>query len=144
VIPLKLPTLSERREDIPALVEHFAARRGHPLPFDLSEERFTALLNHEWPGNVRELENVVERMIALPDIPVRELFDQPLRRSSELDPVSTGFGGDGFPSYQAYMQGCEDRLLRQALARAEGNISAAAKLLDLPRSTLRSKLEKRD
>ena len=143
VIPLRLPTLRERLEDIPALVEHFVALRGRRDGFRLDEERFSALMGHDWPGNVRELENVVERMLALPDVPVRDLFDAPLRRKSAPPGAATGHGAE-VPSYQEFMQACEDSLLRDALARAEGNISAAAKLLDLPRSTLRSKLEKRD
>ncbi len=144
VIPLQLPTLRERREDIPALVEHFAARRGGGS-VRLDEAGFAALMAHDWPGNVRELENVVERMQALPGVPVRDLFDTPLRGSAPADDdVQAAPAGGDLPSFQEYMQACEDRLLREALARAGGNISAAAKLLDLPRSTLRSKLEKHD
>ncbi|MBE0567235.1 MAG: sigma-54-dependent Fis family transcriptional regulator [Krumholzibacteria bacterium] len=140
VIPLRLPTLRDRLEDIPALVDHFVARRGRQGTLRLDEESFAALTGHDWPGNVRELENVVERMLALPDVPVRDLFDAPLRRSA----TGTGAVRDGIlPTYQIFMENCEERLLRDALARAGGNISAAAKLLDLPRSTLRSKLEKR-
>ncbi len=142
VIPLRLPTLRERREDIPALVEHFVARRGRRAGFRLDEASFTALMSHEWPGNVRELENVIERMLALPDVPVAELFDAPLRRRPGTGPAPETDGS--LPGYQDYMQACEERLLSDALARADGNITAAARLLDLPRSTLRSKLEKRD
>jgi DNA-binding NtrC family response regulator len=90
VIPLVLPTLAERKEDIPALVEHFVQRHGGPAGFGLSRESYEAMVADHWPGNVRELGNVVERM----------------------------------------------------LVRADGNITTAARLLGLPRSTLRSKLER--
>ena len=143
VIPLRLPPLRDRREDIPALVEHFVRRRGRSDDLLLDQERFAVLMAHDWPGNVRELENVVERMLALPGIPVRELFDAPLRRAAHW-PAGAVVAGDGpAPDYVSYMQDCEDRLLRDVMSRSGGNISAAAKLLGLPRSTLRSKLEKR-
>jgi two-component system NtrC family response regulator len=145
VIPLKLPTLSERREDIPALVRHFVARRGGPADFTLTPECFAALLDYHWPGNVRELQNVVERMLALPDVAVSDLFDEPLR-GTVGDPPRDGSGavslGAELPSYGDYMQGCERKILQAALHRADGNISVAARLLGLPRSTLRSKLDK--
>lgn len=147
VIPLRLPTLAERKEDIPALVEHFSRKLGKRKALQLSNEQFKTLMSHHWPGNVRELQNVVERMIALPDIPVTELFDgplggrqsshhQPLNQLDQLDPAE-------FSGYRHFMQNCEDRIVQWALQQADGNISTAARLLDLPRSTLRSKLEKR-
>jgi DNA-binding NtrC family response regulator len=143
VIPLRLPTLAERKEDIPALVEHFSRQLGPDQPLQLSKDQFTALMSHHWPGNVRELQNVVERMTALPNIPVEDLFDDPLVRQSSgriapIEPDPAGFSG-----YRPFMQNCEDRIVRWALRTADGNISTAARLLDLPRSTLRSKLEKR-
>jgi DNA-binding NtrC family response regulator len=156
VIPLELPTLAERREDIPALVRHFAAARGRD-DFRLSPEVFEALMNHRWPGNVRELENVVERMLALPDVPVAGLFDGPLRRGGgghspsapAGDPSTAARAGaagqpvdEDIPAYRDYMHRCEQYLLHWALERADGNITEAARLLDLPRSTLRSRLEK--
>jgi DNA-binding NtrC family response regulator len=153
VIPLKLPTLAERREDIPALVEFFVDQRGGRGEFTLTPERFEALMAHDWPGNVRELENVVERMMAMPDVPVAELFDTMLGRSEFAvpeaepspadEPVAVTDEASEFDRpYREYMQACEQKLLEWALAKAEGNISVAARLLGLPRSTLRSKLDK--
>ncbi len=142
VIPLPLPTLAERREDIPALVRHFVSARGEEADFDFSQDRLQALLEYHWPGNVRELENVVERMLALPNVPVRDLFDGPLRGSGRPGPAAPAIPGDAVPTYREYMERCEEQLLRHALDRADGNVTTAAQLLDLPRSTLRSKLEK--
>jgi len=87
--------------------------------------------------------------MALPDVPVTELFDAPLRRphneSEEPadDQPPTPIGDFSRNSdYRVYMEACEQRLLQWALAKSNNNISVAAKLLGLPRSTLRSKLEK--
>ena len=143
VIPLQLPTLAERKEDIPSLVEHFSRRLGQSKPLQLSNEQFTTLMNHHWPGNVRELQNVVERMTALPNIPVTELFDDPLGRQSTARQTLDNPDPAAFSGYRHYMQNCEDRIVQWALRQSDGNISTAARLLDLPRSTLRSKLEKR-
>lgn len=143
VIPLRLPTLAERKEDIPALVEHFSKRLGQSHTFHLSNEQFTTLMSHNWPGNVRELQNVVERMTALPNIPMEELFDGPLARGSSRDKTEHEPNPADFSSYRNFMQTCEDKIVQRALRQANGNISTAARLLDLPRSTLRSKLEKR-
>ena len=152
VIPLQLPTLAERKEDIPELVRHFVALHAGKGDFVLKPDCFEALLEYDWPGNVRELENVVERMLALPEVPVRELFDAPMRRIHESEPVSPdksmaiGVAGTiaEIPTYRDFIARCEADLIRSALERADGNITNAARILDLPRSTLRSKLEKFD
>ena len=153
VIPLKLPTLANRKEDIPALVEFFVSQRGGRDDFTLTAERFEALMAHDWPGNVRELENVVERMMAMPDVPVADLFDTVLGRSGTADPAAEPGSPIGPTTtvddepefdlpYRDYMQACEAKLLKRALAKADNNISVAARILGLPRSTLRSKLDK--
>lgn len=143
VIPLRLPTLAQRKEDIPALVDHFSQRLGQKQPLQLTNEQFSTLMSHHWPGNVRELQNVVERMTALPNIPVADLFDGPLGQQSNSKQPSDELDPSAFSGYRHYMQSCEDRIVQWALRQSNGNISTAARLLDLPRSTLRSKLEKR-
>ncbi len=143
VIPLHLPTLSQRKEDIPALVDHFSKKLVGNRPLELSADQFAALMSHHWPGNVRELQNVVERMTALPNIPVKDLFDGPLARQSNSTGSSENPDPATFSGYRQFMQACEDKIVQWALRQADGNISTAARILDLPRSTLRSKLEKR-
>lgn len=145
VIPLRLPTLAERKEDIPALIEHFASRLGRKHEFPIDSAQYKVMMAYDWPGNVRELGNVVERMIALPGVSVADLIDGPINGTADGDsalqlPVLPGDDPAAL-SYREFMQQCEDQLLQWALAKANGNISTAAKLLDLPRSTLRSKLE---
>src|SRR5207247_236358 len=80
VVPLRVPTLAERTEDIPALVAHFAARlarkRGR-RPKSFAEDAVAELQRRSWPGNVRELKNVVERAVLMSASPVVRLEDLP-------------------------------------------------------------------
>ncbi len=147
VIPLRLPTLAERREDIPALIEHFATRLGHGEQLPIDSIQYKVMMAYDWPGNVRELGNVVERMIALPGVSVADLIDGPINGESHHDkgtiPPRVSADDLSAVSYRNYMLQCEDHLLKWALSEADGNITAAAKLLELPRSTLRSKFDQR-
>ena len=146
VIPLVLPTLAERKEDIPDLVDHFVALHGKQQSFNLSKASYEAMMDYDWPGNVRELGNVVERMLAMPDVPVNQLVDgahsmapgQTPGMLAVLPPAAKVL------DYREHMQQCEERLLHWALEQSGGNITTAARLLGLPRSTLRSKLERNE
>ena len=144
VIPLGLPLLRERREDIPELLGHFLAKHGGGGPFPrLTLEDHRVLAAHAWPGNVRELENLVERWLAMPGMSIGELFDSPLSAAEGAPagpPPSPELDPEGM-DYREYMRECEQRLMDWALARCGGSVSAAAKLLRMPRSTLRSRLE---
>jgi DNA-binding NtrC family response regulator len=80
VIPIVLPPLRERREDIPLLVAHFLANKVHARsgkPFQLTRQAMEALMNHSWPGNVRELENAIQRACALSETEVIHVSDLP-------------------------------------------------------------------
>ncbi len=145
VIPLRLPRLRERTEDIPELVRHFVAKHGgDERRFHLDQQQCRLLAAHDWPGNVRELENLVERWLALPDQSLRELLGDTAARTA---PTAPGELPSPPPldsetiDYRQYMDLCERRLLDWALARSGGNVTVAARLLRLPRSTLRSRLE---
>jgi two-component system response regulator AtoC len=142
ILPLHIPPLRERKEDIPPLVEHFLKKHGGEGKKDqITNEIMAECLAHDWPGNVRELENVVERMIALSNAgPVDAGL---LGLGSPVPPPPAVPGQDGeFPPYDAYMLEREHEIIGWALARSGNNISEAARLLKIPRTTLASKLER--
>jgi two-component system response regulator HydG len=154
VIPLTLPPLRERKEDIPLLVNHFieklADRTASPARA-ASGPVLARLACHGWPGNVRELENVIERALVLAegaeigedDLPRLGDLDQPPgmpeERLTEGEVMELPEGG---VDLNRAVEGIEERLLRQALARADGVKAEAARLLGLKPSALYYKLEK--
>jgi DNA-binding NtrC family response regulator len=134
VVPMDIPPLRERKEDIPYLVEHFARKFGG----EISEPAMERLMSYHWPGNVRELENVVERSILLAKGP-----------RVEPDDVKIDTGGarpravattDHFLPEGMTLDEYEQSIIREALKRANGNKSQAARLLGLTRNALRYRL----
>jgi DNA-binding NtrC family response regulator len=142
IVPIKLPPLRETRADIPLLVEHFltlheagdAARRRVP-------ELLDQLMAHDWPGNIRELENVVQRIIALPEVADLDLAPARARPAGAAEPETPDRAGD-YPPYLQYIERKDREIIEWALNEAGSNISQAAELLRIPRSTLRSKMLK--
>lgn len=145
VFPMTIPPLRERREDVPFLAEHFlarfAAQQGR-APLTLSAEAQRKLVQYDWPGNVRELENVIERALVLAvgdvlrDDDIR--LDHAPRRGSGAN--SGALNGDGFLPEGVTLDQHEQQLIREALRRAGGNKSQAARLLGLSRNALRYRL----
>jgi DNA-binding NtrC family response regulator len=142
IVPVSVPPLRDRREDIAVLVEHFLDKHGADetvrsrMPKLMDE-----MMTYDWVGNVRELENVVQRIIALPDLDRLDLGRRGTDRAAFPGwPVGLD-SGRPIP-YQVYMEKIDRELLLLALKRCSHNVSQAAKMLDLPRSTLRSKMEK--
>jgi DNA-binding NtrC family response regulator len=142
VFPLVLPSLRERREDIPRLVEHFAeqvcAQNGwKPIPF--TGDAISALQKHSWPGNVRELRNVVERLILL------ATDDRVDAETVELaiPQMSTGSAAavTGSGSLSERVQAFEKETILAELKRNQFHITNTAKALDLERSHLYKKCE---
>jgi two-component system response regulator AtoC len=139
IIPLKIPPLRDRREDIPLLVEHFFRKhRAEDKIMLLTKEIFEKLHAYHWPGNVRELENIVERMIALSfsgsiDVSVLDLDPRSQRRAGGEDFARYG-------SFEEYIQSKETAMLEWALAQCGNSVTDAAKLLQMPRTTLSSKI----
>jgi DNA-binding NtrC family response regulator len=141
VVPIHVPPLRERREDIPYLVEHFvrkAARECNRDVRSVSAGALEVLSRYDWPGNVRELENVIHRAVVLASSPVLHLPDVP------LDVAMPEMGArltedDGLPLREA----C-DRFERQyvlrVLERVQWNVSRAARLLGVHRNTVLAKL----
>jgi len=134
VIPLVLPPLRERREDIPVLVEHFLRKHAHRSGRKIEEIREEALarLNaYDWPGNVRELENTIERAVVLSGGPVIDARDITM-------PGVAGPASAGLPSQElrANVEWAERQSVQQALVRAGGVKKDAATLLGISQRAL--------
>ena len=100
------------------------------------------MLNYDWPGNVRELENFIEKIIALSDIDgwEKEIFSQiSMETENKFENKKLE---ESHPPFEDYIRKKEEEIVKWALTKANNNISKAASLLELPRTTLRSKLEK--
>lgn len=141
VIEIRLPALRERREDIPLLAEHFVHRISSELGKEISGISAAALnllIAHDWPGNVRELENVVERSILLAQGPRVEASD--IRIDTAHRSRTSATSGDNFLPEGMTLDDYEQSLIREALKRADGNKSHAARLLGLTRNALRYRL----
>jgi DNA-binding NtrC family response regulator len=138
VIEIELPPLRARRSDVPLLVTH--ALRETPARA-VSEEAMALLLAHDWPGNVRELFHVLRRAAVLCGGEVVDAGDLPeaLRRPDRAHADEPA--GDEDLSLHAATARLERRLITQALERARGNRSAAARLLGIGRPLLYAKLE---
>ncbi len=136
VVQLRLPSLQQRREDIPLLVDHLIARFNRLQGKDIagvSEEVMARLMAHDYPGNVRELENIIEQAFVLCRGGVIELHHLP----PELRPTTTTAGGDlGAMSLQAM----ERHLIAETLRRYNGNRTQAARDLGIDTSTLYRKI----
>ena len=136
-VPLPLPPLRERRDDISLLIEHFLKNRN-PQP-QLSPTALDVLLGYSWPGNVRELKNVIERLALFhpQHIETDDLPQEILAR-----PAWQGKGWEDGRAFEDMIADTEKYLLRQALERANNNQREAARLLSMPASSFHSRLER--
>jgi two-component system response regulator AtoC len=135
VVPIYLPPLAERREDIPLLVEHFLTPSDGAAP-EVASEAMALLMAYAWPGNVRELKNVIERLVLIRrGAPIRALDLPPEIREAAWDDETLGDG-----SFDEIVSAVERRLLLKALEKADGNKTRAAELLKMTPSTFRYKL----
>jgi two-component system response regulator HydG len=149
VVNLRLPSLRDRREDIPLLAAHFLDRisREHGTKFTLSDEALRTMMRHDWPGNVRELENSVERACALSSGPVLHLGDLPTQlqqQGLEARRTVTAIGEAAPAGNEAAVKTLAD-LERDAILSAirtlNGDKLQAAKLLGIGKTTLYRKLK---
>lgn len=151
VIPVHVPPLRERRDDIPLLVQHFLARftpqapTGTDAALSVSQDAMRRLMAYHWPGNVRQLENTVERVVAMRagfgDADVIELFPE----LSPHDPLSWAASlalPDGGVDMIQLMADLERELIERSLERTGGNKGRAARLLNLKRTTFLEKLKR--
>src|SRR5206468_9866113 len=149
VIPVQLPPLRERREDVPLLVQHFlqkiAAEQSPPRIVTMSQEAMRQLMAYAWPGNVRQLENVVERALAFSQgrsqIEVTDLGPDVQAVPATADGSDAWFPAEGI-DLERYMEGVELTLIKRSLERTQGNKVRAARLLNLKRTTLIEKLKR--
>jgi DNA-binding NtrC family response regulator len=141
VVPVDIAPLRERREDIPELVQLFIARfsaESRKAITSIKPEAMQMLVNYYWPGNVRELQNIVERAAALAHGPVLEAGDVHL----DAPRSKSANSGNNFLPEGMTLEQWDDEMIREALRRANGNKSQAARLLGLSRNALRYRLTK--
>ena len=145
VIPVHIPPLRERPNDIPVLAEHFfqeyGPKYGKP-DMKISDAAKASLLIYAWPGNVRELENTVQRTVALAQENIIESFH--LSETSVLTQVAAADAKHhvGIADFDVLVESYEKTLLTEALRRSKGSQTDAAQLLGLKRTTLLMKLKK--
>ncbi|MHB1846642.1 MAG: sigma 54-interacting transcriptional regulator, partial [Deltaproteobacteria bacterium] len=144
VLPIFLPPLRERREEIPALARLFCEQLGPPNGRPgarLSDEALALLARQPWPGNVRQLQNLVERLIILAEaaeVSATEV-ERELSRGPRAAPVTPAPLEPG--SLDTQRRAAEREAIERALAEAKGNRTAAARLLGVSRRTLYNKLD---
>jgi DNA-binding NtrC family response regulator len=136
VVTIKMPSLSDRKEDIPTLVRHFLERYDRNKPAkQISDQALGRLMGYDWPGNIRELENCIQRAVSLgsgtfiqmEDLPTAMLYRMVRKSSSRLDMTS--------------LQALEQNAIRDALQATGGDRVRAAKLLGIGKTTIYRKLK---
>lgn len=147
VIPIQIPPLRERREDIPLLVEHFLEKFNRQKNREISgitPEAMESLVNYSWPGNVRELENLMERLVVLKrsgSILLEDLPDK-IRSQGSQEPLGTVVLPKEGIHLDSAVHRLERELILQALKRTKGVKKEAAQLLGMKRTTLVQKMKR--
>ncbi|HEU0014632.1 MAG TPA: sigma-54 dependent transcriptional regulator [Longimicrobium sp.] len=147
VIPLHVPPLRERREDVPMLVRHFVetyAREANLRPKPISDEALDRMQRMDWPGNVRELRNTVERLLILAGGPAIGADDVDLLVAGKMK--GGGLSSDllSCTTFSEFKEAAERAFILQKLRENDWNVSETARLLDMPRSNLYKKIERYD
>ena len=143
VLPVQLPPLRERIEDLPLLVSHFREKLAKKLgltPPSLAPDVLDAFRRYRWPGNVRELEHTLEQLFVLAPGETVTMADLP-EKLREFEPVTGDFA---LPGGGLVLEDLEQDLIRQALQRSGGRIKEAAELLGLTYKTLQYRLKKHE
>jgi transcriptional regulator with GAF, ATPase, and Fis domain len=146
VIPIMLPTLKERKADIPYLVSHFIeqfADKKAASRAKFSDDAMAILVNYAWPGNVRELKNLIERLVVLheSDEILPEELPEKIRAASSRTAQRKDVGGDGI-SFNTAVSEFEKALIISALDRTNWVKNRAAQLLKIKRTTLVEKIKR--
>jgi len=143
VIDIRLPSLSERRDDIPLLIQHFLekyATEGRKHRF--SEDALNCLARHDWPGNVRELENLVERALALSENDILEVVDLPEDLGGNSLIRGSGASTLAHRKLQEARETFEIEYIRELLTQTGGNITHASKMAGIAWQNFHQKLKK--
>jgi DNA-binding NtrC family response regulator len=148
VIPVTLPPLRQRREDIPLLAQHFVRKscRDNGLPpKTISQETLRVLMAHEWPGNIRQFENAIEHAVALAaatnDIGPEQLPAEVRERAGSLVMPALSIPDEGI-NFTSVVSQVERELILRCLEKTGGNKRQAARLLNLSRTTFIDKLQR--
>jgi two-component system nitrogen regulation response regulator NtrX len=145
VVPIHVPPLRERREDIPLLVVHFLnqlTEREGVAPRTIANEAIERLQQLDWPGNVRELRNTIERLLILAAGP-RITADDVARLVGQRDPEQAGLGSLlECTTFEEFKHAAERAFLLAKLRAFDWNVSETARALDMPRSNLYKKIER--
>ncbi len=142
VVPIRVPPLRERKEDIPLLVDHFLKRlrQEHQKPTTIVPEALARLVDHHWPGNVRELENTLERLVIMGRQPQIQLQDVTAILGERPSPGAAGL--DAEASLTSSVQDLERQQIVKAMEDAKGVQAKAAKMLGITPRQLGYRLKK--
>ncbi len=146
VIPIHLPPLRDRRDDIPLLVERFLVRQARGAThYAVTPEALRVLQAYDWPGNVRQLESAIKRAVLMCEgdtIDVHHLPEEILRATGDLEAAPAQSAPFSLPSEGVSVEEVERSLILQAMERTDWNITRAAKLLGMTFRTLQYRLDK--
>ncbi len=151
VVPIELPSLKERGEDVSLLASYFVGREANELgtksEYKLSPAALQALARYSWPGNVRELENLMKRLVILTESPRIDIDELPSYISGAAGECQIVETTDHIPDegidYNSLVGNFESKLITMALEKTSWNKKAAARLLNLNRTTLVEKIKKK-
>jgi DNA-binding NtrC family response regulator len=143
VVPLNIPSLRERKPDIPFLANHFVQKLAPDAGCEvesITDAAMEKLMAYHWPGNVRELENVIERSLVMATGAQLDVSDIKLESAPRPRAQAAGAGDPAFLPDGLTLDQYEQEIIKEALRRADGNKSQAARLLGLTRNALRYRL----
>ncbi|MCI5072438.1 sigma-54 dependent transcriptional regulator [bacterium] len=148
VLPIHLPALKERKEDIPLLIEHFIQKKNKKLSSNvesITEEALKKLLDYDWPGNIRELENTIERSMIL--VTGKEITVENLPAQFQANSMTGAVSGENYKfelaslSIKKMTRKIEEDLILKVLDQVEGNRTKAAKILEISHRALLYKIK---
>ena len=146
IIPLVIPSLKERRQDIPLLIQYFLKKfNKNQISFTLSDKALNSLCHYNWPGNIRELENLIERLCVFKEEGEIDLEDLPEKyrlKETQMDSLDIKIPKEGM-DFNSAVDSYENSLLTKALKKTNWNKRQAALLLNLNRTTLIEKIKKK-